>query len=86
MQDDELGCVTAINNVKFDWLDEETDSSEADMFAKRVKSDANKPLLGLVLTPTRELAIQVRNHLQMVCTHTDIKVLIFVNNLYDSAS
>lgn len=41
-------------------------------------------LWALVLTPTRELAIQVKNHFRDICMFTNIKVslqLYFYNNL-----
>ena len=38
-------------------------------------------LYALVLTPTRELAIQVRNHLQAVAKYTGIKVRHFIKNV-----
>lgn len=41
-----------------------------------------KPLYALILTPTRELAIQIKNHLTRAAKYTDIKVkLIFFSNL-----
>ena len=54
------------NNVTFDWLEdgEPTDSTD----------DSPRPLLGLILTPTRELAIQVNNHIKDVAKYTNIKV------------
>lgn len=33
-----------------------------------------KPLYALILTPTRELAIQIKNHLTQAAKYTDIKV------------
>ena len=33
-----------------------------------------KPLRGLILTPTRELAIQIKNHLEAAAKFTNIKV------------
>lgn len=40
-----------------------------------------KPLHALVLTPTRELAIQVMRHLQAICKYTDIKVAVVVGGM-----
>lgn len=34
-------------------------------------------LLGLVLTPTRELALQIKNHLDITAKYTAVKVLYF---------
>ncbi|XP_055535210.1 ATP-dependent RNA helicase ddx24 [Wyeomyia smithii] len=36
--------------------------------------DMGKPLYALILTPTRELAVQVHNHLKTVAKYTDIKM------------
>lgn len=35
-------------------------------------------LTGLVLTPTRELAIQVKDHIQNIATFTDIRVCLYI--------
>ncbi|XP_075804426.1 ATP-dependent RNA helicase DDX24 [Microtus pennsylvanicus] len=40
-----------------------------------------RPLLGLVLTPTRELAIQVRQHIDAVARFTGIKTAILVGGM-----
>ncbi|KAM6968857.1 ATP-dependent RNA helicase DDX24 isoform 2-T2 [Tautogolabrus adspersus] len=39
------------------------------------------PLLGLVLTPTRELAVQVKHHIDAVAKYTDIKTAIVVGGM-----
>ncbi|XP_050090271.1 ATP-dependent RNA helicase ddx24 [Anopheles aquasalis] len=36
--------------------------------------DPNKPLYGLILTPTRELAVQINDHLKSVTKYTDINI------------
>ena len=79
-----MGCVAAVNNVEFDWLEEEGEAmmpvvmmgEPGPVKASRGEKDAkaNRPFMGLVLTPTRELAIQVKDHLEKACAHTDIKV------------
>lgn len=43
-----------------------------------VKTSSPGQLLGLVLTPTRELAIQVRRHIEAVARNLDIKVRVSV--------
>ncbi|XP_063146339.1 ATP-dependent RNA helicase DDX24 [Candoia aspera] len=43
--------------------------------------DKNNPLLGLVLTPTRELAVQVKHHIDAVAKFTDIKTAILVGGM-----
>lgn len=44
------------------------------------ESDAN-PLRALVLTPTRELAIQVRNHLRAAAKYTDVTIQTVVGGM-----
>ncbi|XP_070556950.1 ATP-dependent RNA helicase DDX24-like [Ptychodera flava] len=44
-------------------------------------STTHDSLLALILTPTRELAIQVRNHLVAVSKHTDIKIAVIVGGM-----
>ena len=36
--------------------------------------EIRSPLLGLIMTPTRELALQIRNHLQQAAKHTPLEV------------
>uniref|UniRef100_A0A182YRV6 ATP-dependent RNA helicase n=1 Tax=Anopheles stephensi TaxID=30069 RepID=A0A182YRV6_ANOST len=36
--------------------------------------DTEKPLYGLILTPTRELAVQINDHLKAVAKYTDINI------------
>ncbi|XP_053141567.1 ATP-dependent RNA helicase DDX24 [Hemicordylus capensis] len=43
--------------------------------------DKSNPLLGLVLTPTRELAVQVKHHIDAVARLTDIKTAILVGGM-----
>uniref|UniRef100_A0A8B9K3A1 ATP-dependent RNA helicase n=1 Tax=Astyanax mexicanus TaxID=7994 RepID=A0A8B9K3A1_ASTMX len=46
------------------------------------KQDSEKrPLLGLVLTPTRELAVQVQHHIDAVAQFTGIKTAILVGGM-----
>jgi len=37
---------------------------------------SSSPLYALILTPTRELAIQTRDHLQAITKYTDITVCL----------
>lgn len=60
INEDGIGCVRVINNIKMN----------------DVHSYAKKPLYALILTPTRELAIQIKNHLTKAAMYTDIKVNI----------
>ncbi|XP_066128698.1 ATP-dependent RNA helicase DDX24 [Saccopteryx bilineata] len=45
------------------------------------QSHPKRPLLGLVLTPTRELAIQVKQHIDAVARFTGIKTAILVGGM-----
>lgn len=57
--DGKLGCVQVIDDVEFDF--EQTEEQQR---------PAGSPLLGLVLTPTRELAVQVKHHIDAVAKFT----------------
>ncbi|NWT21757.1 DDX24 helicase, partial [Cardinalis cardinalis] len=65
------GCVRVLENVEFDSNDE----------THTVGSNKNRPLLGLVLTPTRELAVQVKHHIDAVAKFTGIKTAILVGGM-----
>lgn len=64
-QDDNerLGCVQVIDNAEFDF-DPTTEAEE------KPDGSRGQPLLGLVLTPTRELAVQVKHHIDAVAKFT----------------
>lgn len=51
-----MGCVRSIDNVQFSGMMKKTYSC--------------KPLYALIITPTRELAIQIKNHLIAVAKYT----------------
>lgn len=57
--------------------DEESDADEA----PRGKQPRHSPLFALVLTPTRELAVQVKNHLVAAAKYTDIRVAAIFGGL-----
>ncbi|NXB53266.1 DDX24 helicase, partial [Leucopsar rothschildi] len=65
------GCVKVLENVEFE-SDDETHT---------VGSHRKRPLLGLVLTPTRELAVQVKHHIDAVAKFTGIKTAILVGGM-----
>ncbi|XP_041827855.1 ATP-dependent RNA helicase DDX24 [Melanotaenia boesemani] len=67
-QDVQLGCVKVVEHAEFDFED-------------KPACDQNRPLLGLVLTPTRELAVQVKHHIDAVAKFTDIKTAIVVGGM-----
>ena len=64
MQVDELGCTRVITDVHFE--------------EPAKTADTSKPLIALILEPTRELAIQVKNHLMAAAKYTDIQVKYFL--------
>lgn len=57
VEDEQLGCVRVIKNADFD-------------FDEKPAGAQSRPLLGLVLTPTRELAVQVKHHIDAVAKFT----------------
>ncbi|NXS55270.1 DDX24 helicase, partial [Brachypteracias leptosomus] len=65
------GCVKVLENLEFDFSDE----------THTAGSDKKRPLLGLVLTPTRELAVQVKHHIDAVAKFTGIKTAILVGGM-----
>ncbi|KAF1472824.1 ATP-dependent RNA helicase DDX24, partial [Pygoscelis antarcticus] len=65
------GCVKVLENFEFDSGDE----------THTVGSHEKRPLLGLVLTPTRELAVQVKHHIDAVAKFTGIKTAILVGGM-----
>lgn len=65
------GCVKVLENFEFDSSDE----------THTVGSHKKRPLLGLVLTPTRELAVQVKHHIDAVAKFTGIKTAILVGGM-----
>ncbi|NXN75512.1 DDX24 helicase, partial [Himantopus himantopus] len=65
------GCVKVLENFEFDSSDE----------THTVGSHKKRPLLGLVLTPTRELAVQVKHHIDAVARFTGIKTALLVGGM-----
>ncbi|XP_062432447.1 ATP-dependent RNA helicase DDX24 [Rhea pennata] len=63
------GHVKVLKNAEFDSVD------------KTLGSHRKRPLLGLVLTPTRELAVQVKHHIDAVARFTGIKTAILVGGM-----
>uniref|UniRef100_A0A8C0JEK9 ATP-dependent RNA helicase n=1 Tax=Chelonoidis abingdonii TaxID=106734 RepID=A0A8C0JEK9_CHEAB len=66
-----IGCMKVLENVEFDFG---ANKHAADL-------NKNRPLLGLVLTPTRELAVQVKHHIDAVAKFTGIKTAILVGGM-----
>uniref|UniRef100_A0A8C3Q270 ATP-dependent RNA helicase n=1 Tax=Chrysolophus pictus TaxID=9089 RepID=A0A8C3Q270_CHRPC len=65
------GCMNVQESAEFDSSDKE---HTAGLHKKR-------PLLGLVLTPTRELAVQVKHHIDAIAKFTGIKTAILVGGM-----
>ncbi|XP_068194396.1 ATP-dependent RNA helicase DDX24 [Antennarius striatus] len=72
--DNKFGCVQVIENAEFDF-DQATEAEGTP------DSSQSQPLLGLVLTPTRELAVQIKHHIDAVTKFTDIKTAIVVGGM-----
>ncbi|XP_054828291.1 ATP-dependent RNA helicase DDX24 [Eublepharis macularius] len=71
-EDDEspaTGCVKVLEDV------------ELDLDAKKHDAKESNPLLGLVLTPTRELAVQVKHHIDAVAKYTGVKTALLVGGM-----
>ncbi|XP_015350583.1 ATP-dependent RNA helicase DDX24 [Marmota marmota marmota] len=73
------------NEDKEEKLDEEqTGKLKQELVDSKIapcKSHPKRPLLGLVLTPTRELAVQVKQHIDAVAKFTGIKTAILVGGM-----
>lgn len=55
--DEQFGCVKLTEKANFD-------------FKEKLSDSESQPLLGLVLTPTRELAVQVKHHIDAATKFT----------------
>ncbi|XP_069494083.1 ATP-dependent RNA helicase DDX24 [Ambystoma mexicanum] len=69
-----VGCVKVLQNVDFDF-------NVNTPTAKTLAMDKTRPLLGLVVAPTRELAVQVKHHIDAVARFTGIKAAIIVGGM-----
>ncbi|XP_077411514.1 ATP-dependent RNA helicase DDX24 [Vanacampus margaritifer] len=72
-QDGRLGCVQVIEDVEF--------TADTAAIEKNSAVGQARPLLGLVLTPTRELAVQVKHHIDAMARFTDIRTAIVVGGM-----
>ncbi|KAG9481834.1 hypothetical protein GDO78_010844 [Eleutherodactylus coqui] len=68
-----IGCVKVVKDVDINF-------NSAPMEAIP-QCDIKRPLLGLVVTPTRELAVQVKHHIDAVAQFTGIKTAIVVGGM-----
>lgn len=71
--EENLGCVKVINDIDFDFLEEEKDTRKGERCKKKLRA--------LIITPTRELAIQINSHLAAVLVHTDIRATVVVGGV-----
>ncbi|XP_060085652.1 ATP-dependent RNA helicase DDX24-like [Ylistrum balloti] len=78
VEGDGFGCVKVIDDADFSDIDPVFMSQFGPIKAPKLPE---KPPLALVLEPTRELAVQVKNHLLRIVRHTDIKVVTVVGGL-----
>lgn len=62
----EIGCVKVIDNIKIN-------SSSV--------NSSRKPFYALILTPTRELAIQIKNHLTKAAKYADIQIAVVLGGM-----
>ena len=53
-----------------------------DTIEEEDKETTSKPLRALIMTPTRELALQIKDHLVLATKHTSIKVSAEVYDVY----
>lgn len=72
--DNSIGCVQVIENATFGF--EHTVEEKEEAAAGR-----RQPLLGLVLTPTRELAVQVKHHFDAITKFTGEFFMITIHFL-----
>ncbi|RXN22844.1 ATP-dependent RNA helicase DDX24 [Labeo rohita] len=62
--------------------DEANDCETDDVTEPQTQTNTHKqPLLGLILTPTRELAVQVKHHIDAVARFTGVKTAIVVGGM-----
>nr|XP_027234786.1 ATP-dependent RNA helicase DDX24-like [Penaeus vannamei]XP_027234841.1 ATP-dependent RNA helicase DDX24-like [Penaeus vannamei]XP_027234910.1 ATP-dependent RNA helicase DDX24-like [Penaeus vannamei] len=70
MENQGFGCVRVIKDVKFDFLNED-----------KIQKYPRRKLRALIITPTRELAVQINSHLLAVLVNTDIKTAVVVGGM-----
>ncbi|KAL4236867.1 ATP-dependent RNA helicase ddx24 [Mactra antiquata] len=68
-----IGCVKVIKDIDFDWLNQAPATVKPSTVLTHPRA--------LILEPTRELAIQVKNHLTTAAKYTDIKIAAIVGGL-----
>jgi len=61
--------------------DGENDKSTHEVDSGMDSDEIKPPLLALIMTPTRELALQIRNHLQQAAKHTSLEIVALVGGM-----
>jgi len=90
-QEMETGCVKVVNDVEIDFEPEilVADGNEPDdniseapaAAAPPPRPKSNRRLYALILTPTRELAIQIKDHIEAAAKHTGIRTAVVVGGM-----
>ncbi|XP_073725916.1 ATP-dependent RNA helicase DDX24 isoform X2 [Misgurnus anguillicaudatus] len=78
--DDEAADITSHNADETPVSDSRATDDEA-VTADVTTAHRERPLLGLILTPTRELAVQVKHHIDAVAQFTGIQTAIVVGGM-----
>ncbi|WAR24669.1 DDX24-like protein [Mya arenaria] len=80
LQEDGTGCVAVVKDADFSWMEGLTPAPMMPGAPMLPRATRTHPR-ALILEPTRELAIQVKNHLVAAAKYTDIKVAVIVGGL-----
>ncbi|CAM9784312.1 unnamed protein product [Lampetra planeri] len=75
------GCVRVVDDIPLDFDPTSDSRAPGAVTSKREAWQPRKPLLGLVVTPTRELAVQVKQHLDAAARHTGICTAVVVGGM-----
>ncbi|XP_052257980.1 ATP-dependent RNA helicase DDX24-like [Dreissena polymorpha] len=79
ISEDGKGCVRVVKDVDMSWMT--SDPAPMGQGHLGVTTPRRSYPRALILEPTRELAIQVKNHLQAVAKYTDVKIAAIVGGL-----
>lgn len=89
-----LGCVYVEDDIADDAfmkmmhqdekeITEQCDDKVVDLVDEILQREKGEGLAALIITPTRELALQVKDHIVAVSKYTDIKVCTHPEAVYD---
>ncbi|XP_033644649.1 ATP-dependent RNA helicase DDX24-like [Asterias rubens] len=79
-----IGCVRAIDDISEEEMLSQLGSNKTVKTVKpnRIASfDDDRQLYALIMTPTRELAVQIKNHLVNITKYTDLKIAVIVGGM-----